>query len=84
VNNQGILLAAGFSRRFGANKLLHPLADGIPIALAAARRLRAALPEVLAVVNPRIRTGPTVGADGFPVTDLPRAQDGLAPASPGR
>ncbi|MDS4069952.1 MAG: NTP transferase domain-containing protein, partial [Candidatus Competibacter sp.] len=32
---QGILLAAGFSRRFGANKLLQPLADGVPMALAA-------------------------------------------------
>jgi len=78
VNNQGILLAAGFSRRFGANKLLHPLADGIPIALAAARRLRAALPEVLAVVNPQDpELARLLARDGFPVTICPRAQDGL-------
>ena len=78
MNNQGILLAAGFSRRFGANKLLHPLADGIPIALAAARRLRAALPEVLAVVNPHDpELARRLAEDGCPVTVCPRAQDGL-------
>ncbi|MGA7179582.1 MAG: nucleotidyltransferase family protein [Thiobacillaceae bacterium] len=48
---QGILLAAGNSRRFGANKLLHPLPDGTPLALAATRNLIAALPNTLAVVN---------------------------------
>lgn len=47
----GILLAAGHSRRFGSNKLLHPLSDGTPMALASARRLRAALPKVLVVVQ---------------------------------
>jgi molybdenum cofactor cytidylyltransferase len=48
---QAILLAAGRSSRFGGNKLLHPLADGTPVALAAARNLAAALPGALAVVN---------------------------------
>lgn len=48
---QAILLAAGRGTRFGADKLMHPLADGIPMALAAARNLKAALPDVLAVVN---------------------------------
>jgi molybdenum cofactor cytidylyltransferase len=48
----GILLAAGASRRFGANKLLAPLADGTPLAVAAARHLRAATPAALAVVRP--------------------------------
>ena len=75
---QGILLAAGFSRRFGANKLLQPLADGVPLALAAARRLRAALSDVLAVVNPRDpELARLLAEDGFPVTVCPRAQDGL-------
>jgi molybdenum cofactor cytidylyltransferase len=46
----GILLAAGQGRRFGADKLLHPLADGTPIALAAARQLQAVLPQCIAVV----------------------------------
>jgi molybdenum cofactor cytidylyltransferase len=48
---QAILLAAGQSTRFGADKLMHPLADGIPMALAAARNLKAAIADVLAVVN---------------------------------
>jgi molybdenum cofactor cytidylyltransferase len=54
----GILLAAGFSTRFGTNKLLAPLpADGpeagTPVAVAAARHLAEALPESVAVVRPR-------------------------------
>lgn len=48
----GILLAAGTGRRFGSHKLLAPLADGTPLAIAAARRLIAVLPESLAVVRP--------------------------------
>lgn len=47
----GILLAAGSGSRFGGGKLLHPLADGTPIGIASLRNLRAALPEVLAVVR---------------------------------
>ena len=47
----GILLASGVGRRFGANKLLHPLPDGTPIAVAAARNLVAALPGSVAVVR---------------------------------
>lgn len=49
----GILLAAGFSRRFGAsNKLLQALPDGCPIALASAKRLIKAMPLSIAVVRP--------------------------------
>lgn len=48
---QAILLAAGRGTRFGADKLLYPLEDGLPMALAAARNLKAAIPDVLAVVN---------------------------------
>jgi molybdenum cofactor cytidylyltransferase len=49
----GILLAAGFSRRFGpANKLLHRLPDGCAVALAAARSLIQAVPLSTAVVRP--------------------------------
>lgn len=51
----GVLLAAGRGRRFGAPKLLAPLADGTPLGLAAAHHLRAALPEVVAVVHPEDR-----------------------------
>lgn len=48
---QGVLLAAGAATRFGSNKLLHPLADGTPIVVAAARRLLKVLPNSLAVVK---------------------------------
>lgn len=48
----GLLLAAGRGRRFGADKRWQPLADGTPLALATAARLRAACLEVLAVVRP--------------------------------
>lgn len=47
----GVLLAAGCGSRYGANKLLAPLADGTPLAIVAARRLRSALGEVVAVVR---------------------------------
>ena len=48
----GILLAAGAGSRFGGDKLLHPLADGVAIAAHAARNLFAADLTVTAVVRP--------------------------------
>jgi len=49
----GILLAAGFSRRFGAsNKLLQVLPDGSSIALASAKSLIDAIPLSIAIVRP--------------------------------
>ena len=49
----GILLAAGFSRRFGsADKLLQRLPDGRPIALASAENLIKAIPFSIAVLRP--------------------------------
>ena len=47
----GILLAAGAGSRFGGEKLLHPLEDGVAIAAHAARNLLAATSEVIAVVR---------------------------------
>ena len=48
----GILLSAGFSRRFGsADKLLQLLPDGRPIALASAESLIKAMPISIAVVR---------------------------------
>lgn len=48
----GILLAAGSSRRFGADKRLHPLADGTPMVLASARRLARACRRTIVVIRP--------------------------------
>ena len=39
----GLLLAAGQGRRFGADKLMQALADGTPVAVAAARALKSQL-----------------------------------------
>jgi molybdenum cofactor cytidylyltransferase len=47
-----VLLAAGSGTRFGGGKLLHPLADGVAIAAHAARNLRGAMLDVVAVVRP--------------------------------
>lgn len=49
----GILLAAGRSTRFGSDKLLHPLTDAMAVALASAMAMKAALPRVVAVADPR-------------------------------
>ncbi len=58
ANIRGILLAAGYSKRFGSNKLLQALPAGspqagTPIALASARHFLDALPDSVAVVRPR-------------------------------
>jgi molybdenum cofactor cytidylyltransferase len=47
----GVLLAGGAARRFGGGKLLHRLADGTPIGIAAWRTLRTALPRTVVVVR---------------------------------
>lgn len=46
-----VLLAAGAGKRFGGDKLLHPLEDGVAIAAHAARNLVAAGLDVVAVVR---------------------------------
>ncbi|AOK31914.1 MULTISPECIES: nucleotidyltransferase family protein [Burkholderia] len=52
----GVLLAAGLGTRFDPggihSKLLAKLPDGTPVAVAAAQRLTAVLPNVIAVVRP--------------------------------
>lgn len=48
----GIVLAAGSSRRFGSDKLLHPLPDAVPMAVAAVRNLRPACDRLIVVLRP--------------------------------
>ena len=48
---QGLMLAGGAGSRFGANKLLWPLADGCAIGVSAARHLVRGLPQSLGVVR---------------------------------
>ena len=47
----GILLAAGDSRRFGSNKLLHPVVDNKPMLMVAAEKLASVLPGAIVVIN---------------------------------
>ncbi len=74
----GILLAAGAARRFGSNKLLHPLAGELPMALAALANLRSAVAHVIAVVRP----GEALLADrlsgaGATVIECANAEEGM-------
>ncbi len=78
----GILLAGGAGTRFrasgGGDKLMHPLADGTPIAVASLRNLIAAVPHVVAVVRP----GAAALADalrgaGADVTICDQADEGM-------
>lgn len=48
----GILLAAGFSRRFGTDKLSEALPNGERVAVRACRNLAAGVDRVIAVVRP--------------------------------
>ena len=74
----GILLAAGASTRFGADKLLHALPDGTPIALAAARSLFEALPESVAVVrSPNSGLAQALRAEGLRIAVCRDASEGM-------
>jgi len=79
----GILLAGGEGRRFGGNKLLQPLpaaptAVAVPLALASARNLLAALPQVIAVVRPGATTlGSLLREAGCRVVVCRHASEGM-------
>ena len=74
----GILLAAGQSTRFGANKLLHPLADGTPMAVAAARHLKATLAHCIAVVaDAGSDLAKLLAQEGLRIIPNPRAGEGM-------
>lgn len=74
----GILLAAGASSRFGGDKLHHPLPHGVTIAVQAARHLRAAMPQVLAVVRPgQDALAAALRAEGCEIVVCDRASEGM-------
>ena len=83
ANIRGILLAAGYSTRFGSNKLLQPLPPdspqaGVPIALAAARHLIEALPDSIAVVRPRAqKLGKMLRDAGYKTVVCKNAAEGM-------
>ncbi|TCV90542.1 nucleotidyltransferase family protein [Sulfurirhabdus autotrophica] len=74
----GILLAAGTGSRFGSNKLLHPLPDGTPIAIAAARTLLKSVEHGVAVLpdtNPQLAD--LLHAEGMEIIYCPEAAQGM-------
>ena len=74
----GILLAAGQGRRFGANKLLHRLDNGLPMVLASARPLTAVLDEVVAVVDDTAgEVAQLLRAEGARIVANPHAGEGM-------
>jgi len=76
MNVAAILLAAGKSSRFGANKLLHPL-QGLPIALHAASALKSAFPGALAVVSPGSPLQALLEKAGLRIIVSERAHEGM-------
>jgi molybdenum cofactor cytidylyltransferase len=74
----GVLLAAGRGERFGDHKLLAPLPDGTPVAVAAARNLVDALPHSFAVLRPGDEILATLlAAEGLHIVVNPDADHGM-------
>lgn len=74
----GLLLAAGQGRRFGADKLLQPLTNGTPVAVAAARALKAACPCSIAVLRPEQDVlAVLLEAEGLTVVRCAAARSGM-------
>ena len=74
----GLLLAAGSAKRFGSDKLLHPLQHGVPIAVQAARHLKKELSQVIAAVRPQSpQLKRLLDAEGCDVVVCPNADEGM-------
>ena len=74
----GILLAAGSSKRFGADKRLHPLADGTAMALASARRLAQACSRTIVVIRPGdVSLASLLAAEGMETVVCNEAEKGM-------
>lgn len=74
----GILLAAGRSMRFGSDKLLHPLADGMPMSVVSARAMTSAMPRVVAVVDRRNASlCELLGTAGIDIVTVSRDGEGM-------
>jgi molybdenum cofactor cytidylyltransferase len=74
-----ILLAAGSAKRFGSDKLRHALPHDVPIAIQAARNLKAVFGEgVLAVIRPDANElAGLFSKEGCKVTVCERAAEGM-------
>ena len=78
-NITGILLAAGSSRRFGSNKLLHQLTSGDAMAVSSARNLPGLLDEVIVVVRPEDEElKQALSLPSIQLVDNPHADKGMS------
>jgi molybdenum cofactor cytidylyltransferase len=74
----GLLLAAGAASRFGSDKLRHALPHGVPIALQAARHLKAEVARVIGVVRPASdELAQALSAEGCEVVVCENAAEGM-------
>ena len=74
----GLLLAAGSAKRFGSDKLLHPLQHGVPIAVQAARHLKKEIPRVIATLRPQSENlAKLLEAEGCEVALCANADEGM-------
>jgi molybdenum cofactor cytidylyltransferase len=73
-----ILLAGGRSRRFGSDKLSHPLGNGTPMALAALRPLLAVADPVIAVLRADSALADPLRREGAIVVTAPEADHGMS------
>ena len=79
MDYSAILLAAGQSSRFGAPKLLHPLANGTPLGIQSAINLQAVFKHITVVVNAKAsELALRYQALGVDVVINPRAAEGLS------
>ena len=79
MNVVAILLAAGSATRFGSDKLLHALPHDVPIAVQAARHLRAVLEQnVYVVVRPEAKElAGLLRKEGCKVVECENAAEGM-------
>ncbi|MEW8497699.1 MAG: nucleotidyltransferase family protein, partial [Candidatus Thiodiazotropha taylori] len=74
----GVLLAAGSSRRFGAIKLLQPMAGGEPMGVMAARHLLTAVSRGVAVVRPDdVELSAALSELGYRVVENQQPESGM-------
>lgn len=74
----GVLLAAGRGTRFGSDKLAHRLGDGVPMVIAAARRLRPACDQMVVVLRPGSdELAHALATEGLPIAWTPTSADGM-------
>lgn len=72
-----VLLAGGRSRRFGSDKLTHPMRNGTLMAVAALRPLLAVTTQVVAVVRPGSVLADPLAREGARIVYTQESNDGM-------